>query len=433
VLGAYYIEETITGDNTFNQEFVLPLQEFEQDSESYALFGQVTWNFSDSTRLVTGVRYTDDKKSMQGDINNYITFCGGPPPGLVTPPDSFALGCATPGNLPIYPTLDTVAETDAWLADNNWAAAFIPVNDSVTVIPLTTGVGTVLHVNNTTDDDYSESEVTYRIALEWDASEDSLLYLSYETGYRSGGFQLAAAPTYNPEYLDAITFGSKNRFLNDTLQLNLELFYWDYKDQQISYFTIADGVLENLTDNVGAATSKGLDLDIIWAVAENTTLSAKTQYLKASYDDLHFEAAPPRDNINCPSSIVGATTDGTPILDFDCSGNDSVYSPEWTASIGIEQVFSLDKYNIIANLNSRWIDEQVSGFWNLEHENIESYTTTDLTFTLEPTNGNWNLSAYAFNLEDKRRAEATQASPIGMGMTIYGAPLTYGLRFGYTF
>ena len=301
------------------------------------------------------------------------------------------------------------------------------------LFPLTTGVGTILHVNTETDDSYSESEFTYRLAMEWDVGEDSILYASYETGYRSGGFQLAAAPTYDPEYLDAITIGSKNRFFNNTLQLNAELFYWQYEDQQISYFTLADGVLENLTDNVGSATSKGWDVDAIWAVAEATTLNFKAQYLKATYDDLHFESAPPRDNINCPSTITGATSDGTPTLDFNCSGNDAVFSPELTLGLGVKQVVNFGDIDLVASLNTRWADDQVTGFWNLEHERIDAYTTTDLSLTLEATSGAWSLTAYGLNLEDRRRIEATQASPMGMAMTTYGAPLTYGLRLSVNF
>ncbi|WP_317928499.1 TonB-dependent receptor [Halioxenophilus sp. WMMB6] len=433
IVGAYYIEETIEGNNTFNQEFVLPMQEFKQDAESWATFGQVTFNLTDHARLVTGVRYTDDQKTMNGRIDNYITFCGGPGADLITPPDSFAAGCATPGNLPTYPTLDTVAQADAFLTDNGWAAAFIDVGGGATVIPLTTGVGTILHLNNITDDDYQQSKSTYRVALEWDLLEDSMVYLSYETGYRSGGFQLAAAPTYKPEYLNATTLGAKNRFLNGALQLNIEAFYWDYQDQQISYFTVSDGALENLTDNVGAATSKGVDIDLKWAATDNTVITAKTQYLKASYDDLHFQSAPPRDNINCPSTIIGTTAANAPLLDFDCSGNESVFSPKWSVMLGINQTIPVSDYNFIVSLNSRWVDDQVSGFWNLEHEKIDSYTTTDLDLTFEPQSGDWYVSAYARNLEDERRIQSTQASPIGLAMTIYGAPLTYGLRFGYNF
>lgn len=435
ILGAYYIDETIEGNNTFNQEYVLPFQEFRQDGESWAAFGQFTFDMSDDKRLVAGVRYTDDKKEMQGYINNYITFCGAPPPDLILPPDSFAQGCATPGNLPIFPTLDNATEADAWLTENGWAAAFIDVAPGVRVIPLTTGVGTILNIITNTDDSYTNTKTTYRLAYEWDVTEDSLVYVSYETGYRAGGFQLANAPTYEPEYLDAFTIGSKNLFWDGRLQLNAELFYWDYEDQQISYFTVSNGVLENLTDNVGAATSKGIDLDIQWAAAENTLITAKVQYLKAEYDDLHFVSSPPRDNIDCPATIVGTVsdTDSTPLLDFDCSGNQAVFSPELTVLAGIQQTFPIDNMNIIASLNSKWVDDQVSGFWNLEHEVIDSHTTTDLDITLEPQAGDWSISAYARNLEDERRVESTQASPLGMAMTTYGAPLTYGVRLSYNF
>jgi iron complex outermembrane receptor protein len=90
------------------------------------------------------------------------------------------------------------------------------------------------------------------------------------------------------------------------LQLNAEAFLWKYRDQQISYFSLdfASGVLINRTANAGRATIKGFDVDVIAKPMANTTLSLQAQYLKTKYTDLHLYTAAPRDNINCPSSIM---------------------------------------------------------------------------------------------------------------------------------
>ncbi len=433
IVGAFYFEETIEGNNTFNQEFVLPTQDFRQDADSLAVFAHLTWSISDTVRFVTGTRYTADSKTWDGGNDTFVVFCGGVPP--TPPPESFAIGCAAPGNLPHFPTFDEGDGAAAWLISGGWVppdADWAPAPFE----PLLNGVGAVARFPNTFKDSYTDSDTTYRLALEWNVGEDSMMYVSYETGYRSGGFQLSpSAPQYAPEYIDALTFGSKNRFADGRLQLNFELFHWQYEDQQISYFTVdpTTAALENLTDNVGDATNQGFDVDLQWQARDYSLISLKTQYLDASYDELIFLAPPPRDNINCPNRIAGATNTGAPILEFDCSGQTAVFSPEWVVFFGIEQTFPLGSLDLVGTLTSRYMDEQVGGFWNLEGEKIDSQVITDLDITLRPSGGNWSISAFVHNLEDEHRIQLTQTSPLGPGVASYGPDTTFGLRANFNF
>lgn len=432
VLGAYYFDERQEDNNTFNQEFVLPLQDYTMDAESYAVFGELTWNLSDRTRLITGVRYTDDQKDMNGQINNFITFCGGLPPNLITPPGSFAQGCADPGGLPHFPTLDTPEEARTFLIDNGWASTFIPIPPGF-LIPLEFGVGQILNSIEAHQVSYSESKPTYRVGLEWDVGEDSMVYASFETGYRSGGPMPNFADPYLPEFIDAYTIGSKNRFAGGTVQLNIELFHWKYEDQQINYFTLTDtGVLVSLTDNVGRSTNQGADLSLQWLATDNTLISAQVQYLDATYDDLHFITAPPRDNVNCPYEI-GTSGSGGVLLDFNCSGSESIYAPDWTINIGLQHAFLLGNNELTVSVFSKYVDDQVTGFNNLPHEVIESYTMTDVDLTLRSAADTWSVSVFARNLEDERRITSTQVPLLGMAMAQHGPPLTYGARFNYNF
>ena len=433
VVGAYYFDESMEANNTFNQEFVLPLQDYTMDAESWAVFGQLTWNLSEQTRLVTGIRYTDDRKEMDGQINNFITFCGGLPPNLITPPGSFAQGCATPGNLPHYPTLDTPQQAQDFLVDNGWASTFIPIPPGF-LIPLDNGVGEILNSIEAHQTVFDQSEPTYRVALEWDVGEDSMLYASFETGYRSGGPMPNFSEPYKSEFIDAYTIGAKNRLADDRVQLNIEIFHWKYQDQQINYFTLTDdGVLVSLTDNVGKSTNQGVDLQLMWLATDNTLISTQVQYLDATYDDLHFITGPPRDNINCPFTVIGSQPSGAPTLDFDCSGNESIFSPDWTIQFGLEHTFQLGDYNLIGSIFTQWIDDQVTAFNNLPHEVIPSHTRTDIDVTLESAQQTWAISAFVRNLEDERRVQSTQAPLLGMAMATHGLPMSYGIRFNYNF
>lgn len=435
ILGAYYFDEKIEADNTYNQEFVLPLQEYQQDTRSYALFGQLTWNVSDRFRLIGGARYTNDKKEMDGIINNFITFCGGLPPANIVPPASFAAGCAAPGALPRYDTLDNPAETLSWLVSNGWIAPGTTLTATPQVFPLLNGRGTILKTHFPVVEDRTFDRVTWKVGAEFDAAPDSLIYATVEQGYRAGGLQLAEGdPEYEPEILTTFTVGTKNRFLDNKLQVNVEAFYWKYKNQQITYFSFDDsGVLINTTNNAGRATIKGVDLDLIYAPTRNTTLNAKVQYLDAVYKDLHFITAAPRDNYNCPSTLTGDFAGAAPVKDFNCAGKRMNYSPEWAVNLGVEQVVPVGNWDLVGSVNTSWRDDQIGGFEYLAQQVIDDYWSTDLALTLRPADGAWSLTGYVRNLEGDRHRQAPVLAPTGQLTTIFSAPRQYGLRLQASF
>ena len=75
-------------------------------------------------------------------------------------------------------------------------------------------------------DNDSWKETKWRAGAEWDLTPSSLLYGAAETGFKAGGFFFTHdVPTYQPEKINAYSIGSKNRFLDNRLQLNAELFY----------------------------------------------------------------------------------------------------------------------------------------------------------------------------------------------------------------
>ncbi|MCA8889347.1 MAG: TonB-dependent receptor, partial [Parvularculaceae bacterium] len=440
ILGGWYLTEDQEGNNTFNQEFVLPLQDFTQDTTSWAIFGESTFHLSDRFRVIGGLRYTNDKKTLDGGINNFITFCGeiGPLGGPITPPASFGQGCAAPNGLPRWPTVDTVEEAYAFLQDNGWVTDPLNTRQQFPFgyrIPLDNGVGAILHSPSLTNSQYKDDAVSYRVVLEADLTDDSLLYASFNKGYRSGGLEPATAASYAPENLDAWTVGMKNTLFDNRVQLNLELFWWDYSDQQISYFNLnSNGVLQNTTQNVGKSTNKGVEADLLWLVTENTLFNATVQYLDASYDDLHFYSTIPRDTINCPFTIFGTNIAGDPLMDFDCSGSTSIYSPKWTIQAGLEQTMRVGSaLELVGNVNTTWTDDQVTGFQNLPHEVIPSHTRTNLSLTLQPEEQEWYLRGWIRNIEDKHRALTSQSPLLGAAYNIYGIDMTYGIDVGFRF
>jgi iron complex outermembrane receptor protein len=436
IAGAYYFKEKSDSNSTYNQEFVLPLQLYTSETRSLAGFGQLTFHATDRLRLVGGARYTSDKKTMDGVIDNFIVFCGGPPPTNLAPPASFGRGCAVPGNLPHFPTLDTPEQAFAYMVNGGWINPNIVLNGGTQGFPLLNGVGFVLRSHTVVVDGGTNSKLTWKASVQYDVAPESLLYATYETGYRAGGFQLAESyPTYNPEYLNAASVGSKNRFLDGRLQVNGEIFWWKYKDQQINYFTLSpQGTLVSSTQNVGSSTNKGLDIDILFALTQNTRLSARYNYLSATYDDLKFKTAAPRDNFGCGTPTpTGEMAGAAPVVEFNCSGKPAMYAPKYVVNAGIDQTFPLGSYDLVASVYTTWRDEQWSSIEYVKHELIPAYSSTDASLTLRAPDDKWSLSAYGRNLEDKRRMLSAQTPVIGVGMVSYGAGATYGVRLQASF
>ena len=104
-----------------------------------------------------------------------------------------------------------------------------------------------------------------------------MFYLSYATGFLSGGFsETCATPSrcaYDPETNENIELGYKADLLDNTLRFNAALYYTKYDDLQravVATYTAADGTTqqETVTVNTGSSKATGVDLEATWVPTE---------------------------------------------------------------------------------------------------------------------------------------------------------------------
>ncbi len=435
IVGAFYFEEEISTSTVFSQNYSSPIQNYDNGAESWAVFGQGTFELTDTFRLSAGIRYTEDEKDVDGISDTFVTFCGGAPftGNFLTPPASFGNGCAS-GAMPAHPITSDRDGFIQYFVDNGLIAP-----DSEADIPgmgpppfynilipggITPNIGAIVNVGDgalTSELDYSET--TYRIGAEWDWADDSLLYATFETGYRAGGVDLSiVSPTYDPEYIDAYTIGSKNRFFDNTLQLNAELFYWEYDGQQVTYFTTLNSASAFPIANADA-TIQGLDVDMIWAATANTTLGLSMQFLDAAYDSLTLVSDPGAGRFGCASQGVSAGLET-----YSCAGNDMLYSPEFGADLNINHVITMGGYDLSLTAVASHRTEQQTNFLFLDDTESEAYTTLNLDATLFGNDGGWSITAFVRNVTDEQIITNTNVSNRGLNYAIYSPPQTYGIR-----
>ena len=235
VVGLYYIKENVKRDENFETYWDprTPLAglspgnvTYFQDAttESYAVFGQATWNATDWMALTLGTRYTeDDKEITQSAVNNLDTPIGGIP-------------LVAPGYAP-------VSGSDSW------------------------------------------SDTTLRASVDFNVF-DQLLYVTYSEGFKSGIFPStvasaeAAVTAIDPEQATNIEIGAKTEWLDSRLRFNIAYFDLDYEDLQV--FFLQDNVLN--TGNADAEVS-GVELDFAAAIAESFMLTGSFATMDGEYSE----------------------------------------------------------------------------------------------------------------------------------------------------
>ena len=426
LIGAYYFDEKIEGVQTFSQYTVQAYQAFTNDTKSQAVFGRLTFNLSEQFRLVGAARYTKDEKDFVGNGNNVIQICTNPAGCFGGPSVPVTTSLAALGTLITIPTLPGPANSVAFGTTGN-RIFYVPV-------PITGSL--------------DRDKVTWRAAAEYDIAERSLLYASYETGYRSGGFNFTLGrPTYEPEFIKAATIGIKNRFLDNRLQLNVEAFSWKYSNQQVAHFGLdATGGSSFFSENIGRSKIKGIDIDVQFKASPTTLLRGSMQYLDNELTSFTYNtvrntttnALPPP--VGCAATAGTAPIPGTatlsPVWVIDCSGKPGFNSPKLSFNGGVEQVVPVGSgLELTFNLDGRYRSNRVTSFEYLSFQNSGKTFTADASVKVGPADGAWAITGFVQNLTDKLVPVLSQfAGTTGnVIVTNYAPPRTFGLRGRVTF
>jgi iron complex outermembrane receptor protein len=270
------------------------------------------------------------------------------------------------------------------------------------------------------DNSATASAIDYRLGLDWDVAKRSLLYANVATGFHAGGVNPGAKDgpyksTYDPERLTAFAIGSKNRFLDGLLQLNLEAYYWSYKNLQVTHIgSVNTGGQASeyslRTDTAGRATVFGVDLDADYLLTDDDLLTASVLWNESKYNDFSY-------------ADVGSTV--------DASGRRLSGAPRLSVTLSYQHTFKLGEVGTLTpGLRTRYQSGvwmyyvHVPGMWQ------ERYTTTDLTvnFSLN-TKPKLSLTAYVRNLEGSATVlqGAFDSQTTGTPFVMLNPPRTYGI------
>jgi iron complex outermembrane receptor protein len=272
--------------------------------------------------------------------------------------------------------------------------------------------------------------VTPKFGIDWNVTDDAMLYVSATRGYKSGGLNYAAAnvlsESFNPETIWSYETGIKTEWFDRRLRVNLTGFVYDYKDLQVQTL-LAPAVVA--IGNAATATIKGLELEIKAKPLPNWQLSTNLTLLNANYDS--FPQA------SVASDLVPFLT-GSPQYDratktYNAGGNRLDAAPHVTAYFAVQRDFDLRNGDAIyARAEYYWQDRAYYDPTNLDVVSQGAYGLFNMFVGYNTADGLWQVQLYGKNLTDKSYV----ISAVGEGVApsgLVGAPRTYGARLTRNF
>ena len=341
------------------------------NNKSSAAFGQVTIPMADQWNITLGARYTYDVKGM-----NYITSSNsiGVPSQLVVPdcragitdcdalipgnqtfdaadPATWystaldvgqkgvvdgalaALDAATIAAVPALAAID--ASVDA-AGGSDYRAAFATILglQGIGIAPIASTLQTF-----TVNKEASWSSTDPKLTIDFKPNDDSMLWFTYATGYKGGGWQFAnyfrdlVEQGFDPEELEMYEIGYKGTFLDDSLRLSAAAYTYDWTDKQLIKVKVVQGLPLGIKQNAGASSINGLDLNLAARVSDGTTVNFNYAYIDAQYDSYC-------DDSRDWTEVHGSFTDcsATATGSYQRAGGAMPWTPEQAMIISVDHI-----------------------------------------------------------------------------------------------
>ena len=384
MVGAYYLDAT--ADTLFDVRLFTTLSGLTAftnaavDTETYAIFGDFTYDLSEQLSLSVGGRYTWDKRTANILRQNYLgggsPFFGGA---------GVAFGAAS--------------------------------------------------TNFSGQRDFKK--FTPRVSLSFKPTPDDNIYASFSQGFKGGGFdprgvganapdlngngirgendEVAAFLSFRPESVDSYEVGYKGNAFDGGLTFALAGFYADYKDVQIpgSVACIVSGLPSfcGVTSNAGKATFKGVELEFNARLGESVAndgdrlnLLGAVGYIDAKFDQYI-------------SNIASVPTDVAAFRDVQ-------NTPSWTASATLAYMTPVGAGRL--NLGTTVSYRSSTTQFEIPNPYIDQsgYALVDASLVYTAPDDRWSIGLYGKNLLDKEYKTSGYSFIAGNATT--GVPILGG-------
>ncbi|WP_235302878.1 TonB-dependent receptor [Sphingopyxis sp. MWB1] len=259
----------------------------------------------------------------------------------------------------------------------------------------------------------SEDSFNPMVNVQYDATDDLMLYASYARGTKAGGFDVrsnslpdsttVAKPgefKFDDESADNIEAGLK--FKSRNIAFNLSVYRTKYKDLQVNIF---DGTLNFNVRNAAAARTQGVEADFRAALAPGLTLGGAIAYLDFEFTNFtdgqcYYQQTPGPDGF------------------CDYTGKRNGLTPEWSGNLNLDYVTPVSgDLKAAFNLNADFSSSYIAAV-NLDpRTKQDAYAKIGARLALAHSDNRWEVALIGRNLTNQRILQTSSSMPLATTIT----------------
>ena len=412
-VGLYYYDDESSFRNHRIASFPLATSDTSSHdvaAEAASVYGQFTYRASEESKvaITAGLRYTEETKDVtylwRGYNSNFINM--------------------------FYPKLLT-GNAAAYNPNDNYVT-----NEQAETLPERAGI-----YGRKFSEDFSN--LSGRLTVQYDLSDDANIYATYSTGYRSGGFNgdyfdqvNDSADAFNEEEIESMELGYKSMFWDGRAQLNAALYSYDYTDLQVSTVLTEGSKVTSAIANAGSASRDGVEMSLRVAPTDNLLVSLAWSHINGDFDEY--------------PAVYGSPTDGAAVLPLNNVAQRAMV-PDDSFNLGVDWNIMESGSNLLAlSISAAYQDETVSipvstAVYNTNANpapdtpvayaqmpnNERTIVNARLSWTKALQDSNVVIALWGKNLldEDYRNFGFNYGDALGLNLHQYGEPATFGLDF----
>ncbi|MDA7853291.1 TonB-dependent receptor [Porticoccaceae bacterium] len=414
-VGLYYYDDESSFRNHRIASFPLATSDTSSHdvaAEATSVYGQFTYRASEESKvaITAGLRYTEETKDVtylwRGYNSNFINM--------------------------FYPVLlNPTVDNTSYNPNNNYVT-----NEEAESLPERAGI-----YGRKFSEDFSN--LSGRLTVQYDLSDDANIYATYSTGYRSGGFNgdyfdevNDSADAFNEEEIESMELGYKSMFWDGRAQLNAALYSYDYTDLQVSTVLTEGSKVTSAIANAGSASRDGVEMSLRVAPTDNLLVSLAWSHINGDFDEY--------------PAVYGSPTDGAAVLPLNNVAQRAMV-PDDSFNLGVDwNIMESGSNQLALSISAAYQDETVSipvstAVYNTNANpapdtpvayaqmpnNERTIVNARLSWTKALQDSNVVVALWGKNLldEDYRNFGFNYGEALGLNLHQYGEPATFGLDF----
>jgi iron complex outermembrane receptor protein len=407
--------------------------------QSYAVFGQVDYKFTDTLKATLGLRWSHDREYGSESLRTvcFATFaCGSTPQtfGQFSFPIDVTPATANTSGVP----LGVVA--------NGHPGGVIFSPDGFA----------------TRDYNITSSATTGTAGLTWTPDKDTMAYFTYSRGYKQAGLFVGAGSSLgtnaatNPEHLDDYELGLKKDF-GRTLQTNLALFYYNYEGLQapltVPNNTGAVTSSQNEFLNIPSSYSEGVEFESTWVPIDNLRILFNYSFNPTGINKLTGVIDPQDpEGLAAGASPIGALTKctstnpaavgGNALCDVNTGfverfqnlkGNVLPNAARNKVAVNVLYTWDFQPGSLTPSVSYVWRDKEYASIFKRDYDSSPEWGQADARITWKDKDNRYSVIAFVKNMFDTLGYDSAASGTRNTGVyalsTVAAAPglITPGL------